>query len=46
MTGEPLIQRDDDKEETVKKAPEVYEAQTKPLITYYGDWRSAARKTA
>ncbi|HDV6322325.1 adenylate kinase [Burkholderia multivorans] len=38
VTGEPLIQRDDDKEETVKKRLEVYEAQTKPLITYYGDW--------
>ncbi|NTX30580.1 adenylate kinase [Burkholderia pyrrocinia] len=38
VTGEPLIQRDDDKEETVKKRLEVYEAQTKPLIKYYGDW--------
>ena len=38
MTGEPLVQRDDDKEETVKKRLEVYDAQTKPLITYYGDW--------
>lgn len=38
VTGEPLIQRDDDKEETVKKRLDVYEAQTKPLITYYGDW--------
>ncbi|WP_186091628.1 adenylate kinase [Burkholderia gladioli] len=38
VTGEPLIQRDDDKEETVKKRLDVYEAQTKPLISYYGDW--------
>ena len=38
MTGEPLIQRDDDKEETVKKRLEVYESQTKPLIAYYGEW--------
>lgn len=38
VTGEPLVQRDDDKEETVKKRLDVYEAQTKPLITYYGDW--------
>lgn len=38
VTGEPLIQRDDDKEETVKKRLEVYESQTKPLIAYYGEW--------
>jgi adenylate kinase len=35
-TGEPLVQRDDDKEETVKKRLEVYRAQTRPLIDYYG----------
>ncbi|MEX3605800.1 MAG: adenylate kinase [Burkholderia sp.] len=38
VTGEPLIQRDDDKEETIKKRLDVYEAQTKPLVSYYGDW--------
>jgi adenylate kinase len=38
VTGEPLIQRDDDKEETVKKRLDVYVAQTKPLIDYYNDW--------
>jgi adenylate kinase len=38
VTGEPLIQRDDDKEETVKKRLDVYVAQTKPLIAYYNDW--------
>ncbi|MDR2172922.1 MAG: adenylate kinase [Burkholderiales bacterium] len=37
-TGEPLIQRDDDREETVKKRLEVYHAQTAPLVAYYGDW--------
>jgi adenylate kinase len=36
LTGEPLIQRDDDKEETVKKRLEVYHAQTAALIGYYG----------
>lgn len=36
-TGEPLIQRDDDKEETVAKRLEVYHAQTKPLVGYYKD---------
>lgn len=35
VTGEPLIQRDDDKEETVKKRLEVYHNQTAPLIDYY-----------
>ncbi|WP_213301744.1 adenylate kinase [Paraburkholderia sacchari] len=38
VTGEPLIQRDDDKEDTVRKRLEVYEAQTRPLIGYYVDW--------
>ncbi|MBN9422454.1 MAG: adenylate kinase [Candidatus Accumulibacter sp. 66-26] len=37
-TGEELIQRDDDKEETVKKRLEVYHSQTKPLVDYYGSW--------
>lgn len=34
-TGEPLIQRDDDKEETVKKRLSVYHLQTKPLVGFY-----------
>ncbi len=38
VTGEPLIQRDDDKEETVKKRLDVYSAQTRPLVAYYSDW--------
>ncbi len=38
VTGEPLIQRDDDKEETVKKRLEVYSAQTRPLVDYYSGW--------
>jgi len=38
VTGEPLIQRDDDKEETVKKRLEVYAAQTRPLVDYYSKW--------
>ena len=37
-TGEALIQRDDDKEETVKKRLEVYSAQTRPLVDYYASW--------
>lgn len=39
-TGEPLIQRDDDKEETVKKRLDVYHAQTKPLVTFYSNWKA------
>ncbi len=38
ITGEPLIQRDDDKEDTVKKRLEVYSAQTRPLVDYYSAW--------
>jgi adenylate kinase len=38
VTGEELIQRDDDREETVKKRLEVYHAQTKPLVEYYTRW--------
>jgi adenylate kinase len=38
ITGEPLIQREDDKEETVKKRLDVYSAQTRPLVAYYSGW--------
>lgn len=38
QTGEPLIQRDDDKEETVKARLKVYHDQTEPLIAYYSEW--------
>ncbi len=38
VTGEDLIQRDDDREETVKNRLAVYHAQTKPLVAYYSDW--------
>jgi len=38
VTGEPLMQRDDDKEETVRKRLDVYSAQTRPLVAYYSDW--------
>lgn len=34
-TGEPLVQREDDLEETVRKRLEVYRAQTRPLVDYY-----------
>ncbi|MEN9543731.1 MAG: hypothetical protein RLZZ598_564 [Pseudomonadota bacterium] len=38
LTGEELIQRDDDKEETVKKRLAVYQSQTRPLVDYYSAW--------
>jgi adenylate kinase len=38
VTGEPLIQREDDKEATVKKRLDVYAAQTRPLVDYYKQW--------
>ncbi len=41
LTGEALIQRADDKEETVKKRLEVYSAQTRPLVDYYAGWAKA-----
>ena len=44
VTGEPLVQRDDDKEETVRKRLEVYDQQTRPLVSYYSDW--AAKEPA
>jgi adenylate kinase len=40
-TGEDLIQRDDDQEETVKKRLDVYHDQTEPLIKYYSDWAAS-----
>ncbi|MES2980257.1 MAG: adenylate kinase [Pseudomonadota bacterium] len=41
VTGEPLIQREDDKEETVRKRLDVYSAQTRPLVEYYSSWAAA-----
>ena len=38
QTGEPLVQRDDDKEETVKHRLTVYQNQTRPLVDYYASW--------
>ncbi|SEA54268.1 adenylate kinase [Variovorax sp. YR216] len=40
ITGEALIQREDDKEETVRKRLAVYDQQTRPLVHYYTDWAS------
>jgi adenylate kinase len=46
VTGEPLVQRDDDKEATVRKRLEVYHDQTEPLIDYYKNWQSAGQAGA
>lgn len=46
VTGEPLIQRDDDAEETVRKRLQVYHSQTAPLIKYYGDWAATGDRRA
>ena len=41
VTGEDLVQREDDKEETVRKRLEVYQAQTRPLVDYYSAWAAS-----
>ena len=46
VTGEPLIQRDDDQEETVKARLKVYHDQTEPLIHYYSAWAQAGGQGA
>ena len=45
-TGEDLIQRDDDQEETVRKRLDVYHEQTEPLIAYYSDWAASGEAGA
>src|SRR5262245_48446171 len=46
VTGEPLVQRDDDKEVTVKKRLEVYQSQTRPLVDFYGKWAASGKPGA
>jgi adenylate kinase len=46
VTGEPLIQRDDDKEETVRKRLQVYQSQTRPLVDYYSSWAASGEPGA
>ncbi|MEJ6005300.1 adenylate kinase [Paucibacter sp. AS339] len=45
-TGEALVQREDDKEETVRKRLEVYQAQTRPLVDYYSKWAESGDDNA
>ena len=42
VTGEPLTQRDDDREEVVRKRLDVYQQQTRPLVDYYQAWQRPA----
>jgi adenylate kinase len=46
VTGEPLIQRADDKEETVAKRLDVYQKQTRPLVDYYSQWAATGAAQA
>lgn len=46
VSGEPLIQRDDDKEATVRKRLQVYEEQTRPLVEYYRQWAAGGDANA
>ena len=46
VTGEPLIQREDDREETVRKRLAVYHAQTEPLVAYYAGWTASGDAAA
>ncbi len=46
VTGEDLIQRDDDQEETVRKRLDVYHAQTEPLVNYYKNWEKSGDSAA
>jgi adenylate kinase len=46
VTGEPLVQRDDDKEETVKKRLQVYHNQTEVLLDYYNKWAQSGQAGA
>ena len=46
ITGEPLIQRADDEEGTVRKRLDVYHSQTAPLVDYYQDWAAKDAESA
>ena len=46
VTGEDLVQREDDKEETVRKRLDVYSEQTRPLVDYYSNWAQAEPQAA
>lgn len=41
VTGEDLVQREDDQEDTVRRRLDVYHEQTEPLIAFYADWQAS-----
>ncbi len=46
VTGEPLVQRDDDKEEVVRERLKIYHEQTEPLVDYYKKWEASGDPNA
>ncbi|HMC17503.1 MAG TPA: adenylate kinase [Albitalea sp.] len=46
VTGEELVLRKDDEEDTVRKRLEVYQSQTRPLVAYYSDWAASGDPAA
>ncbi|HYX65754.1 MAG TPA: adenylate kinase [Burkholderiales bacterium] len=46
LTGEALVQREDDREPTVRKRIEIYKQQTRPLVDYYGRWAASGDPAA
>lgn len=46
VTGEDLVQREDDKEQTVRKRLEIYHDQTQPLVKYLSDWAASGEANA
>ncbi|HMM86495.1 MAG: adenylate kinase [Gammaproteobacteria bacterium] len=46
VTGDDLIQRDDDREDTVRRRLQVYHAQTRPLVEYYTRWQASGDDAA
>ncbi|MCP0913416.1 MULTISPECIES: adenylate kinase [Legionella] len=44
ITAEPLVQRDDDREEIIRKRLQVYHEQTEPLIAYYREWAKTSKE--
>ena len=46
VSGEPLVQREDDSEATVKKRLDVYHTQTRPLVEYYANWAASGDAAA
>ena len=46
VTGEPLVQRDDDRESTVRRRIEIYHEQSAPIVEYYGQWEKGDPRSA